>query len=157
MFRFSPDIQEFIRLLSKYTVEYVIVGGEAVIYYGYGRLTGDIDFFYPANRNNVKKLYQTLDAFWEGDIPGLQNADELLEPGSILQFGVSPNRIDLINQIEGVSFEEAWKGKKVETLKIKGEQIPIYIIGLKQLIQNKKTMKRYKDLDDLKFLDKVKK
>ncbi|MCJ7812709.1 hypothetical protein MUP95_05230, partial [bacterium] len=80
MFRFSPDIQEFIRLLSKYTVEYVIVGGEAVIYYGYGRLTGDIDFFYPANRNNVKKLYQTLDAFWEGDIPGLQNADELLEP-----------------------------------------------------------------------------
>ncbi|MCJ7811999.1 hypothetical protein MUP95_01595, partial [bacterium] len=69
----------------------------------------------------------------------------------------SPNRIDLINQIEGVSFEEAWKGKKVETLKIKGEQIPIYIIGLKQLIQNKKTMKRYKDLDDLKFLDKVKK
>ncbi len=61
--------------------------------------------------------------------------------------------VDLINQIEGVSFDEAWKNKKVETLKIKSEEMPIYIIGLEQLIQNKRMMKRYKDLDDLQFLD----
>ena len=42
---FSPDIQEFIQLLHKHGVHYLIVGGEAVIYYGYARLTGDVDFF----------------------------------------------------------------------------------------------------------------
>ena len=43
---FSPDIQAFIKLLYKQGVHYLIVGGEAVIYYGYVRLTGDVDFFY---------------------------------------------------------------------------------------------------------------
>jgi hypothetical protein len=38
---FSPDIREFIRLLDHHGARYVIVGGEAVIHYGYARLTGD--------------------------------------------------------------------------------------------------------------------
>lgn len=42
---FSKDVREFLMLLAKYQVKYLIVGGEAVIYYGYARLTGDIDFF----------------------------------------------------------------------------------------------------------------
>ena len=41
---FSPDIQEFIKLLYKHNVHYVIAGGEAVIYYGYARLTGDVKY-----------------------------------------------------------------------------------------------------------------
>jgi len=49
---FSEDISEFIYLLYKYKVKYVIVGGEAVIYYGHARLTGDIDFFYESTREN---------------------------------------------------------------------------------------------------------
>ncbi|MBA7492355.1 hypothetical protein ES702_02905 [subsurface metagenome] len=60
---FSIDIREFIRLLSIHKVRYVIVGGEAVIYYGYARLTGDVDFFYEAISENVKKLYSALDDF----------------------------------------------------------------------------------------------
>lgn len=43
---FSKDIQDFIRLLNQHHVRYLIVGGEAVIYYGYARLTGDVDFFF---------------------------------------------------------------------------------------------------------------
>jgi predicted nucleotidyltransferase len=50
---FSRDIKEFIRLLDKYDVKYVIVGGEAVIYYGYPRLTGDVDFFFSSDDKNV--------------------------------------------------------------------------------------------------------
>lgn len=45
---FSPDTQDFIRLLHRYSAHYIIVGGEAVIYYGSARLTGDVDFFYDA-------------------------------------------------------------------------------------------------------------
>jgi len=52
----SSDIQEFLFPLFKFQVKYVIVGGEAVIYYGYARLTGDIDIFFESSRENVKKI-----------------------------------------------------------------------------------------------------
>jgi len=55
-FHFSEDIQDFLRLLSVYRVKYVIVGGEAVIYYGYARLTGDIDIFYEPTPGNAQNL-----------------------------------------------------------------------------------------------------
>jgi hypothetical protein len=51
---FSEDIQDFLRLLARWRVRYLIVGGEAVIYHGYPRLTGDIDFFYDNARENAR-------------------------------------------------------------------------------------------------------
>ena len=42
---FSPDTRKFVALLLQHSVRYVIVGGEAVIFHGYARLTGDVDFF----------------------------------------------------------------------------------------------------------------
>ena len=66
--RFSPDIQEFFTLLAEYSVEYVIVGGEAVIYYGFARLTGDVDIFYRGSSENVAKLYGALKDFWQENI-----------------------------------------------------------------------------------------
>ena len=104
---YSKDIQEFLELLAKHKVKYVIVGGEAVIYYGYARLTGDVDFFFGTSKENTQCLYETLDEFWGGDIPGVDSFEELMESGTILQFGLPPNRIDLLNHIDGVTFEEA--------------------------------------------------
>jgi hypothetical protein len=80
---FSKDIQEFIELLTKHSVKYVIVGGEAVIYYGYARLTGDVDFFYDPSKENVSYLYRALDEFWGGNIPGIDTFEDLMETGTI--------------------------------------------------------------------------
>ncbi len=152
---FSHDIQEFLFLLSNYEVKYLIVGGEAVIYYGHPRLTGDIDIFYKLSSNNAKRLFEALKEFWDGEIPGIQSRMELLEPGVIIQFGVPPNRIDLINRIENVQFDIAWQEKVTETFTLHDKSISIYYIGIKQLIQNKASLKRPKDLEDLKYLEKV--
>ena len=57
---FSKDIVEFLFLLNKYKVDYLIVGGEAVIYYGHARLTGDIDIFYGRGKENCNRLFQSL-------------------------------------------------------------------------------------------------
>jgi predicted nucleotidyltransferase len=152
---FSPDILEFIRLLSIHKVRYVIVGGEAVIYYGYARLTGDVDFFYEISPENARRLYNALDSFWGGAIPGIKTPDELLSEGTILQFGVPPNRIDLINSIDAVPFDEAWKTRTVEKLRIKEKKYLVNFIGLEHLIKNKKAAKRFKDLDDLQYLTKL--
>lgn len=108
---FSPDILDFIRVLHAHAVKYLVVGGEAVIYHGYPRFTGDVDFFYSDARKNVEALFAALREFWRGNVPSLESARELAEPGVIFQFGRPPNRIDLLNRIDGVEFKSAWRNK----------------------------------------------
>ena len=126
---YSDDALELTTFLYKNQVEYLIVGGQAVIYYGHVRLTGDIDFFYNQTEKNVEKLYNALLEFWRNDIPGIQNKQDLMEKNVIFQFGVIPNRIDLISKIEAVNFAEAWQ--KRETVKINNERgvIEVYFTG----------------------------
>jgi len=153
---FSPDVQEFLQLLARFQVQYLIVGGEAVIYHGYARLTGDIDFFYHATPDNVQNLYEALKLFWGGQVPAVQNHAELLQPGLVLQYGRPPNRIDLINAIAGVSFSDAWQSKIREEIQVAGKAVPVYYIGLDALIKNKEAAGRDKDRDDLRFLRRKK-
>jgi predicted nucleotidyltransferase len=154
---FSTDIAEFITLLSEYKVRYVIVGGEAVIYYGHVRLTGDIDFFYEAENSNANKLYNALNKFWGGSIPGISSPDDFTIYGNIIQFGVTPNRIDLINKISGIEFKDAWASKIEDSIEINNKHYPLYFISLQLLIKNKEAVRRNKDLDDLDFLKEVNK
>ena len=149
---FSRDTQDFLRVLSKHHVRYLIVGGEAVIYYGYARLTGDVDFFFEQSAENAQNLFAALEGFWQGDVPGIDRVDALLEPGVIVQFGVPPNRIDLISRIDGVSFKDAWANRVTTGAEIHGEQVVINFIGLDDLITNKKAINRPKDQEDLKYL-----
>ncbi len=154
---FSKDVQEFLKLLAANKVKYLIVGGEAVIYHGYARLTGDVDFFFEPSKQNASKLYEALKEFWSGNIPGIKALEELIEKGLIIQFGVPPNRIDLINEITGVTFREAWKNRIKTGIESSGGEVPIYLIGLEDLIKNKKAIGRPKDMEDLKYLVGVKK
>ena len=84
---FSADTLEFIRLLQAYQVKYVVVGGEAVIYHGYPRFTGDVDFFFSDAPDNVQAMFAALREFWGGTVPGIQSAEELSEPGVIGSSG----------------------------------------------------------------------
>lgn len=152
---FSEDIQEFLLLLHQYEVKYLVIGGEAVIYYGNPRLTGDIDFFFGNTDKNTTALFDVLLQFWDQNVPGLKNKQELRLPDYVIQFGVPPNRIDLLNSIEGVQFEQAWSAKKTEKLLINGKKLPVYFIGLDHLIINKKSANRDKDREDLKYLTSI--
>jgi hypothetical protein len=149
---FSPDTREFIGLLQTHGVRYLIVGGEAVIFYGHARLTGDVDFFFGREPANLDRLFLALDAFWDGDVPGLTSANDLSPDGTIVQFGQPPNRIDLINAIEAVGFEEAWDGRVEAILQLEDREIPVPFIGLDALVKNKRAVARPKDLDDLSYL-----
>ncbi len=149
---FSSDTLDFIRHLAENNVRYLIVGGEAVIYYGYARLTGDVDFFYARTDDNAKRLFSALKKFWKGEIPGVRNYEEFKKKGAIIQFGRPPNRIDLINNISAVSFEQAWNNRTNEEMRIRNKKYSIYYIGLNELVTNKRKANRYKDLEDLKYL-----
>jgi predicted nucleotidyltransferase len=152
---FSVDIEMFLQLLHEHKVKYLIVGGEAVIYYGYPRLTGDIDIFFGTSEENISKLYQALLKFWDLDIPGLSNQSDLKVKGYIIQFGVPPNRIDLMNEIDGVDFDEAWKSRNTVKYEAGKKEILLYYLSLEHLIINKAKTARNKDLDDLSYLKRL--
>jgi hypothetical protein len=149
---FSKDILEFLALLQKHKVCYLVIGGEAVIQYGHARLTAGMDVFYDASPANAARLFEALWEFWGGDIPGIESAEVLTTKGNVFQFGRPPNRLDLLNSIDGVSFPAAWRGRKTVRLPHHGRSLAVHFIGLKELIRNKRSAGRNRDLDDLRFL-----
>jgi len=150
---FSPDIREFLRLLATHGVRYVLVGGEAVIYHGHARLTGDVDVFFDPEPANARRLFEALLEFWGGEVPGIGSAAELSVPGVIVMFGRPPNRLVLLGRIDGVTFEEAWAGRVETELDVGGTRVPVYYIGLDALVKNKRAAGRPRDLEDLPFLE----
>lgn len=149
---FTADVVEFIRCLYSNDVRFMIVGGEAVIFYGHARLTGDVDFFYDLEISNTERLYKALRDFWSSEIPTLTDPRNLLVPGKIFQFGIPPNRIDLLNQIDGITFADAWPNRSQVILDTEPDSVPFSIIGLEDLILNKSASGRHKDLEDLRYL-----
>lgn len=81
--QFSKDAQEFLRLLAKYEVRYLLIGGIAVIYHGYLRLTGDVDVLYDCSGDNAKKLWGALVEFWGGSVPAVAQPAELEDPNIV--------------------------------------------------------------------------
>ncbi len=151
---FSPDVRELAELLDRHDVRYLLVGGEAVIYHGYPRLTGDVDFWWEQTAVNAGRLFAALREFWGGTVPGVAAENELLEPNVIVQFGRPPHRIDLVSAIDGVTFENAWPDRVKETLDLEGgRQLPFAVIGLADLVANKRAAARHKDLDDVEHLE----
>jgi hypothetical protein len=149
---FADDIRDLLTRLVNQDVDFMLVGGEAVIYHGYPRVTGNVDVFYRLTPANADRLFEALRGSWGGRVPGVKSASSLGHEGVIVQFGVSPHRVDFINRIDGVSFERAWKGSEKVWLTDGRQRLPVRFIGLDALILNKQACGRPKDLDDLRYL-----
>ena len=142
----QPHFEEFLRLLEANRVDYMIVGGYAVAYHGFPRFTGDIDVFYDDSSANIKRLHKTLldFGFPENEIP-----DAVFHTkGEMLTFGVPPVRVDLMNDIDGISFSDA----KPNLIRGKYGKIKVNFIGREDLLKNKRTTKRAKDKADIEGL-----
>jgi len=138
-----------LKLLEENQVEYVVVGGYAVAFHGYPRHTKDIDIFFRITEQNVLKLKKALISFGftENDLPdGL-----FYEKGNIIQFGIEPLRVDIINEIDGVSIDDALKN----SVRGKYGEVEINFIGLIELIKNKESTGRDQDIVDAKKLKTI--
>jgi len=143
------DFKEFIALLNKNNVEYLIVGGYAYSYYAEPRFTKDIDFLIYTSAENAQKMMLCLNEFGFGGI-GLKAAD-FMEEGQTIQLGQAPVRIDIITSIEGVLFKEAWENR---TIGAYGD-IPANFISKSDLIVNKRASARPRDIADIAMLEKI--
>lgn len=116
-------------------------------FHGYVRATGDIDLWIRASDKNAGRVWRALQIF--GAPVFDLNIEDLKTPGMVFQMGVVPNRIDVVSQIDGVEFDEAWN--EHNTVEIEGLIVPV--IGKAQLLINKKSTGRTKDRNDALWLE----
>jgi hypothetical protein len=117
-----------------------------VAYHGYPRTTGDIDFFVEVSEENARKLIAVLAAFGFASL-GL-TARDFLEPGTIIQLGSPPNRIDLVTTISGIAFAEAWERR----IGHQSDGLTMVFDDRETLLANKAASGRPKDLAELDAL-----
>jgi predicted nucleotidyltransferase len=141
-----PDFNEFLKLLNEHNVEYLLVGGYAVGYYGYPRATADMDIWIAIKPLNAVKIVAALKEFGF-DVPELL-PELFLKEVQILRLGVPPIRIEIATSLSGVSFEKCYAERLVDVL----DGVPVNLISLENLKTNKKAAGRYKDLSDLEYL-----
>jgi len=142
----SKDFKEFIELLNKNNVNYLLVGGYAVGYHSRPRYTEDIDILIEPSLENAKKIIHVLNKF---GFTGISvSIEELIQPEKIIQLGLPPQRIDILTSIDGVNFNDAWERRIVDSF----GDIPVFIISLKDLIKNKSSSGRIKDLQDIEWI-----
>lgn len=139
----SRDFREFVELLDRYEVAYLVVGGYAVAFHGHPRYTKDIDIWIHAEEANVERLLQALIEFGFGSL-GLKKED-FLQPEQVIQLGYPPNRIDLLTSLPAVDFSTCLRS--AEELEIGSTHV--HFIGLDDLRKCKRAAGRPQDLADL--------
>ena len=150
---FLPAHIRILVLFSKYKVNYLLVGGYAVIAHGYPRTTGDMDLWIEPGNENRTRLIQAFSEY--GVHP--EDLDRLgvleLQKPQVFHIGQVPEKIDFLSRIAGVEWSEAWHRKK--TFKHPEEGFDIYLIHLDDLIRSKITTGRLQDKADVENLQKV--
>ena len=147
----AQDFEDFVRLLNKHNVDYMVVGGYALAFHGKPRHTGDLDIWINSSEDNAIKLVLTIKEFGLASL-GLTKSD-FMQEGYVTQIGYPPLRIDILNSIDGVKFEDAYQNKLI----IEVDGIEIKYIGLKDFIENKTASGRIQDIVDLKEIKKINK
>jgi predicted nucleotidyltransferase len=140
------DFKEFLKLLNAHKVEYLLIGGYAVGYFGYPRATADMDIWIAMTPTNAEKIVTVLKEF--GFDPPDLSAELFLEEWQIIRMGVPPVRIEICTTISGVNFSECYTERVIG--KLDGEQVSL--ISLRHLKANKKASGRHQDLADLEKL-----
>ncbi len=144
----SPDFRELLRLLGRYEVRYLIVGGYAVMRYSEPRFTKDLDLLIAVDDKNARAIYAALAEFG-APLENLTPQD-FAEEGYFYQMGAPPLRVDVLMSIPGVDFAEAWRNR--ETVILAGEEM--HFISKVDLIKAKRAAGRPQDLLDLEGLER---
>jgi hypothetical protein len=140
------DFKDFLKLLNRKAVRYLLVGVYAVSFHGYPRATNDIDFWIEINRENAEKIVEVVREF--GFNPPELSPELFLKGKQVIRLGFAPLRIEVLTEISGVNFAECF-GERVVT---EFDGIKVNVLGLRHLKINKRASGRLKDLADLENL-----
>ncbi|WP_341834793.1 hypothetical protein WJU16_17745 [Chitinophaga pollutisoli] len=146
----AKDFEDFVTLLNKHKVDYMVVGGYALAFHGKPRHTGDLDIWINVSPTNAGRMLKVIADFGMAAL-GFEKEDFLKE-GYTNQIGQPPLRIDILNSIDGVAFSAAKKNRQQIRL---DDGLELSFIGLQDLLKNKQATGRSQDLADIKEIKKI--
>lgn len=145
----NPDFRDLFSELSVVEARYLVVGAHAVIFHATPRYTKDLDVWIEPTEDNAQRVYTALTRF--GAPMETLAVEDLATSGTIFQIGIEPNRIDVITEVEGLTFVDAWQRRVLSTY----GDVPIALLGLDDLLVNKRAVGRQQDLLDVESLELV--
>jgi hypothetical protein len=145
------DQKDLLAVFNAHGVKYLVIGAHAVGVHAEPRGTKDLDVLIKADAQNSKAVFAAL-AEYGAPLAGMSPADFNDDPTSIFQLGIEPDRVDILQGIAGVTFDEAWENRVERLL---DAETPAHVISLEHLIQNKIASGRHQDLADVEKLREV--
>lgn len=142
----ETEYLSFVRLMNEENVDYVILGGHAVIAHGFFRTTGDVDILVRSSTENAERLLTVMTRY--GYTNGEFELDDFTRIPSYLSFSRYDGYIDLMTFTPGVTFDECYQNRLI--LDIHGTEV--HFINLRELIKNKRAVGRPQDLLDIENL-----
>ena len=145
----NSNFKDLLNVFNRCGVEYLVVGGYAVMFYTEPRFTKDLDLWVRPSAENANRVFRALAEFG-APLAGIQPGDFAKED-TIYQLGVPPVRIDVVTSITSVTFEEAWPRRKEADF----DDVAAHFISLGHLRANKSAVGRASDLADVERLIRV--
>jgi hypothetical protein len=142
----NPDFVDLLRAFGAADVRFLVVGAYALAHHGRPRATGDLDVWIEATPANAARVMEALAAF--GAPLHDVTADDFSRPGVVFQMGVPPGRIDILTELTGVSFAEAWPERDAGRF----GDLTVNFLGRDAFIRNKRATGRARDLGDIEGL-----
>jgi hypothetical protein len=143
----NPDFVDLLRAFSAADVRFLIVGAYALALHGRPRATGDLDVWVEPTPENAARVMRGLADFGAplADI----SADDFARAGVTYQIGVPPGRIDILTELTGLSFADAWPDRVRRPF----GDVEVDSIGRAAFIRNKRATGQAKDLGDIEGME----
>jgi hypothetical protein len=145
----NRDFSELLFELNARRARYLLVGGYALSFYGRPRATGDFDLWVESTPPNAENVYRAL-ADYGAPLQGV-TPEDFTKPRTVLQIGVSPNRIDILTSLTGLTFEDAWQNRKP----VSYGDIPLFVISESDFVRNKRSVGRPQDVVDANEIEAI--
>ena len=142
----NQDFVDLLRAFGAHDVRFLVVGAYALAVHGRPRATGDLDVWVEPSRENAARVMRALAAF--GAPLSEVEPGDFSRPGIVFQMGLPPRRIDVLTELTGLTFTDAWPSR----LRAPFGPIEVDYLGRDEFIRNKKQLGRPKDLGDIESL-----
>jgi hypothetical protein len=144
----NDDFIDFLKLFNQFQVDYILVGGYAVIFHGYNRTTGDLDVWVKPTVNNYRKMLLAFKEFGLSPFNMTENLFLNLDENDVFTFGRPPVCIDILTKVKGLDFDNVF----INSSMVKFDGLDVKMIDIRDLKNAKKAAGRAKDIDDLEHL-----
>lgn len=145
----NPDFTDLLKAFVAADVRFLIVGAYALALHGRPRATGDLDVWVDATPENAARVMRALAAFG-APLATVREVD-FARPGVTYQIGVPPGRIDILTELTGLTFADAWPDR----LRRPFGEVEVDFIGRGSFIRNKRATGRPKDLGDIEGMESI--